>query len=206
MVFPSAYIAANRQGLGERFFRLGQVALTAPLTPALSMADRAFSMRLLFMAFQGMSEDRITVLGEELVQEILKSRISTNAFELLGRAKAEGHTIVLVSESIAQIAGPLLGRIGNIDHLICNHLVFRNRIATGKLQKPVIGGTGTARALREFAREHGIDLSTSVAYGSSRSDQILLETVGKPVAVNPDPFLRWTARQSEWPVLSLPRP
>jgi phosphoserine phosphatase len=45
-----------------------------------------------------------------------------------------------------------------------------------------------------------VDLSRSYAYGDSYSDRPLLEAVGHPVAVNPDPQLYRHAKSKQWPV------
>ncbi|MGH7338800.1 MAG: HAD family hydrolase, partial [Myxococcota bacterium] len=44
------------------------------------------------------------------------------------------------------------------------------------------------------------DLTKSYAYADSLSDLPMLESVGHPVAVNPDPRLRRIARERRWAV------
>ncbi len=61
-------------------------------------------------------------------------------------------------------------------------------------------GAGKAEAVRELAVQHAIDLARSTAYSDSASDLPLLETVGSPVAVNPDRALRRVADERGWPV------
>jgi phosphoserine phosphatase len=45
-----------------------------------------------------------------------------------------------------------------------------------------------------------VDLKASFFYTDSISDLPLLEQVGHPIAVNPDPRLRRIARSRGWPV------
>ena len=49
-------------------------------------------------------------------------------------------------------------------------------------------------------RDHDIDLAASAFFTDSASDLPMLERVGEPVAINPDPRLRWKARRRGWPV------
>ena len=52
----------------------------------------------------------------------------------------------------------------------------------------------------DFAREHGVDLDRSTFYTDSISDLEMLEAVGDPQVVNPDPRLGRLAKRRGWPV------
>jgi hypothetical protein len=56
------------------------------------------------------------------------------------------------------------------------------------------------------AERDGIDLSASFAYSDSVTDIAMLETVGHPVAVNPDRELRRAAEARGWEVRRFERP
>src|SRR5207245_9411401 len=71
---------------------------------------------------------------------------------------------------------------------------------TGELEEVPYAGDARASYLRRLARQLGADLSASYAYGDSLSDLPMLETVGHPVAVNPDPRLRRVAKDRRWAV------
>ncbi|HEY8431454.1 MAG TPA: haloacid dehalogenase-like hydrolase, partial [Sandaracinaceae bacterium] len=59
---------------------------------------------------------------------------------------------------------------------------------------------GKVERARAWAAEHGVDLSRSVFYTDSVSDRPMLETVGEPRVVNPDPRLSALARRRGWPI------
>jgi phosphoserine phosphatase len=61
-------------------------------------------------------------------------------------------------------------------------------------------GPHKAAAIREAAERDGIDLANSYAYSDSITDAPMLETVGHPVAVNPDRELARLACQREWEI------
>jgi HAD superfamily hydrolase (TIGR01490 family) len=78
---------------------------------------------------------------------------------------------------------------------------IRDGVYTGSLAGPFVYGEGKAKALREFAKGEGIELSASWAYSDSASDLPMLEAVGHPVAVNPDAELAAVARREQWQTL-----
>lgn len=197
----SAYIAANAKKFGERALRLGLVALATPVHGLLGQTDRALAHRLVHLAFRGMSEDRVSVLAEEYADDILKDKILDQGQELLKRAKAEGHRVVLLSDGIAPIMQPFVRHLKHFDELVCNHLEFRDGEATGKLLEPIVGGAAGGRWLQRYAAEHSLDLAHSTAYGAHGPDMLLLSAVGRPCAVNPDFVLRRSAKDADWPVV-----
>jgi phosphoserine phosphatase len=199
----SAYLAANGQGFTERALRLGQIALTGPVAGMLKHTNGALANQIIYQVFRGMSADRIAVLGQEYFDEVLKPRLRTEAYDLIDRSKRDGHMVVLVSEAIGEVVRSLRGHIPGVDLVASNALVFRNGRATGKLKEPVLGGLHTGKWIERFAREHAVDLASSVAYASRATDQPLLSAVGHPCAVNPDLILRQTARESNWRALEL---
>ncbi len=76
---------------------------------------------------------------------------------------------------------------------------------TGRFEGPFVYGPGKVEAMRAFAAQHEIDLALSYAYSDSLSDLPMLESVGHPVAVNPDPALAAIARREGWQVMRFER-
>ena len=76
---------------------------------------------------------------------------------------------------------------------------------TGELEFYCVG-EGKAQAIRSLAGRVGVDLEGSYAYSDSVSDLPMLETVGHPVAVNPDKDLRKEAETRGWDVREFRRP
>jgi phosphoserine phosphatase len=200
-VSSAAYFAANAAGLRERALRLGHLALTAPVYDLLGQSDRVLANRLTYLALRNMSEDRIAELAGEYWQNVFQHQVLRSGVELLKRARSEGRRIVLLGDGIDQVLTPLVEHLQHIDELLCNHLEFRNGLATGKLIDPVIGGHDGGRFLAQYADERDIDLSASTAYGAHGPDILLMTAVGRPCAVNPDFSLRRAAREAGWPVM-----
>jgi len=196
----SAYFASNAQGFAERAFRVGALALGAPVYGWLAQNDRTLATRAAYVTLRHMSEDRIAELAEEYFKDILKERIYERGRELIKKARKDGHRVVLLSEGIAQVVSQLVDEIGADDY-VCNHLEFVGGEATGKLLEPVIGGHDSSKWIKRYAQEHALDLAQSFAYAAHGADILFLSSVGKPCAVNPDFALRAAARDADWPVL-----
>lgn len=77
---------------------------------------------------------------------------------------------------------------------------FRNGRFTGRVIPPVCMGVEKERLARKWLHAHGIaiDFAASYAYADSISDLALLQMVGHPVAVHPDPQLATLAREKGW--------
>lgn len=197
----AAFMASQRAGMRERVLRFGQAALSAPLFGLFGQNDRSLGNRVAHLVYRDMTEDRIAVLAEEYVDDVLKDKILDSGLELMRKAKKQGRRVVVISEAIAEIMDLLTRHLRHVDDLVCNRLEYRDGVATGRLLDPVVGGYEGGRWLREYARNHGIDLSGSVAYAGHGPDLLLLSAVGQPCVVNPDFTLRKAAREADWPVV-----
>ena len=201
VVSAAAYFAANGSGFTERAVKLGQVALTAPLYRLLGQSDRILANRLGYLPLRNLSEDRIAELAEEYFEGMLRPRVLSRGLELLREARAQGRRVVLISDGLSEVVAPLVDHVRYADDYVCNRLEFRDGYATGRLLEPVIGGHDLADWARRYAEEHALDLAQSVVYAAHGPDLLLMSSVGKRCAVNPDFTLRRAARPSDWPII-----
>ncbi len=196
----AAWLAANGQGLGERLARLGSVALASPFVFAGPLHDPTVGSRMAWMGLRELSEDRLTVLGEDYADEVLIPNLRDVGIELLDQARRDGHRLVLLSDNLDVVVRPVARHLG-VDDVVANRMEFRAGKATGRLLDPVIGGAVAGKWAQSFANEHAIDLGRSLGYGAQRDDSMLLSAIGHPCAVHPDRALRQLARELEWPVV-----
>lgn len=190
------WLASNAPGMRRRIFGVGGVALSA----SLGARDPSITRNVAWSMLRGFSEDRIAVLGEDFARDRVLPSIKDEARRLVDQARASGHTLVLISESIEAIAGPV-GELLGFDRVLSNVLELEDGEATGVLREPVIGTEVDARRLRELAASMPFDLARSCAYGASRGDGVLLSLVGLPCAIDPDRELARMARELDWPVV-----
>lgn len=114
-----------------------------------------------------------------------------------------GHQVVLLSSSTCYLGNPLGDELG-IEHRLVNRLELdEHGRFTGAFAKPLCYGDGKSWHAKRFAEEHGVDLAASFFYTDSVTDLPMLELVGHPRVVAPDPRLAREARRRGWPVIDL---
>jgi HAD superfamily hydrolase (TIGR01490 family) len=113
-----------------------------------------------------------------------------------------GHVTAILTSATRYLAAPLAADLG-IRHLLVTRLVVRDGCFTGETEPPVCYGPGKIYWAERFAEAEGVDLARSYFYTDSITDLPVLERVGEPRIVNPDPLLRRAAARRGWPVLRL---
>ncbi len=191
-------LAAEAPGFGGRFGRLGALAGALPVLGALGKVDRRLQTRLAALPLRGLTHDRLEELAPELYDRFARGRLRASGLELIARARAHGHAVVLVSEAPELALGPLVTEVG-ADALLAARFELQGGLATGKLLAPEVAES-LAR-VRAWARREGIELRGSYAYGVDLFDAPLLEAVTFPCAVDPDLRLRRLATRRGWPIL-----
>jgi HAD superfamily hydrolase (TIGR01490 family) len=116
--------------------------------------------------------------------------------------RAAGHVPAILTSATCYLAEPLAADLG-IRHLLVTKLVVRDGHFTGEAVRPVCYGPGKIYWAERFAEAQDVDLGRSFFYTDSISDLPVLERVGEPRVVNPDPLLRREAQRRGWPVLDL---
>jgi len=114
----------------------------------------------------------------------------------------QGHVLAIVSASTQYVVRPMAAHLGIPGQYVCTRLISTDGHLTGEIEPPACYGQGKVVWAERFAEEDGVDLSASYFYTDSISDLPLLERVGQPVAVNPDPRLRRLARARGWQIIS----
>src|SRR5436190_10202370 len=90
------------------------------------------------------------------------------------------------STAASQEMAEILAHVLHFDGGIGSRSEVQDGVYTGRPAGPFTYREGKAEAIREVAREQGLDLSESYAYSDSESDLPMMRTVGHPVAINPD--------------------
>ena len=194
----AVWLSLNARRVRAKFLGLSSLALAAPLSIA---GATARAVELAWSTLEGMSEDRLIVLGELYAEEHIVPALSDIGLDLLRRCRDQGHRLVLLSDSLDVIATPVAKHLG-IDVVIANTMALdEHDRATGKLREPVLGPSLGGRLLDERLAEHGISLRDASAYGAHQSDSPLLGAVALPCAVTPDRELRRVAHDLDWPVV-----
>jgi putative phosphoserine phosphatase/1-acylglycerol-3-phosphate O-acyltransferase len=130
---------------------------------------------------------------------VVRNFIYPEAREAIKRHLREGYVVANVTGATRYDAEPLASDLG-IEHVICTQLDVRQGMFSGRVVDPICFGEGKIHKLRQFVQDHRIELAWSYFYTDSISDLPLLEIVGHPQVVNPDPLLYRTASRRKWPI------
>lgn len=148
----------------------------------------------------GRAESDLLALGEKLFRKTVYGHLYPEAWHLIRAHEAAGHTLVLASCLTRYQVLPVARELG-IDHVLTTAMEVRDGVLTGKVDGEPLWRGAKADAVRKFAAENGLDLTESYAYADSAVDLPLLESVGYPTAVNPDPKMAISATERNWPMV-----
>jgi HAD superfamily hydrolase (TIGR01490 family) len=143
-------------------------------------------------------EEMQSVVGDAM-EPVLRPLVYAEPLHLVQRHRARGEPVYIVSATLQEIVDHIADDLG-FDGAIGSTCEIVEGRYTGRTLRAA-HGEGKARALRELAAAHSLDLASSTAYSDSYSDLPFLEAVGHPVAVNPDRRLRSIARARAWPTI-----
>ena len=113
-----------------------------------------------------------------------------------------GHVPVILTSATRYLAGPLAADL-KIEHMLVTQLLVADGRFTGEAVRPVCYGDGKIFWAERLAGTLGIDLARSYFYTDSITDLPVLERVGEPRIVNPDPRLGRVAARRGWPIFRL---
>jgi HAD superfamily hydrolase (TIGR01490 family) len=162
-----------------------------------------------YVRIQGVIRDAISTL-KDTQESVLAAR--TQAFyerevrdlfrpgarRAVEHHRALGHRLVLLTTSSNYLSEPVLRDL-RLDHALCNRFEVRaDGTFTGEPREPLCYGEGKLVLARTYADAHDVPLSACTFYTDSMSDLPVLEAVGTPVAVHPDPRLTRHARGRGW--------
>jgi HAD superfamily hydrolase (TIGR01490 family) len=149
---------------------------------------------------RGFRQDQMRELVGTALEPTLLPLVQVEAVELARDHQRRGQRVYIVSSTLQEIVDGLAADLG-FDGAIGMICEVVEGAYTGRAER-VCHGVEKATAVRDLAELEGLDLAASTAYSDSASDLPFLESVGHPVAVNPDRILRRIAAERGWPVLS----
>jgi HAD superfamily hydrolase (TIGR01490 family) len=186
----------------QSYVTLTRLLLSVPWLFGLDLYSRTKFNVVFYRKYRGLERQWLGEMAEDLFNELFLPAMHSGAGPLIDGDRADGFQTVLVTGSLDFALGPIVRHFG-FDHVISNRLVFRDGVATGDLEPPLIAEAEKVAAMVRLAREYNVNTALSKAYSDSMSDLPMLEAVGLPSAVNPGRRLRQIAEQRGWPVLNL---
>lgn len=153
----------------------------------------------MMLQFKGQSERALTREANAWFKEMVIETVYPEAVEAIEHHQKQGHVVAIVSGATKFVVRPLAEALG-IRHYLYTRLEVEGGRFTGRVVEPICFEEGKIYWLQQFIEDRGIDLALSYFYTDSVTDLPLLELVGHPMIVNPDPFLYRAAVKRHWPV------
>jgi putative phosphoserine phosphatase/1-acylglycerol-3-phosphate O-acyltransferase len=173
--------------------------LGAYLQYKLGVLDILSWTKTMMRELRGRSETDLADEAQLLFDEMILPCIYPEALQCIRDHQDEGHVVCIVSGASRFVVEPLARHLG-IDHMVYTRLEVENGNFTGRVVEPICFGEGKIYWLQQFIEEQGVDLALSYFYTDSVTDRPLLDLVGHPRVVNPDPLLYRMAVRRHWPV------
>jgi HAD superfamily hydrolase (TIGR01490 family) len=129
-------------------------------------------------------------------------RLRPGAAAAMHEHRRRGDALVILTNSSSFEARAAAERWGFDDYLANQFPTDPAGRLVGAFEPPLCYGRGKVARAESWAIARGADLSSSTFYSDSYSDLPMLERVGQPRVVSPDPRLRVTARRRGWPILA----
>lgn len=153
---------------------------------------------------KGWSAEQVRQIVNETLHDLINPYVYAEAAVLIAEHQTAGRDVVLVSASGDEMVRPI-GELLGVTEVIATRMAIEDDRYTGDVEF-YAAGPAKVEAITELAGRRGYDLADCYAYSDSISDAPLLESVGRPTAVNPDRALRRLAAERAWPVLEFRHP
>jgi HAD superfamily hydrolase (TIGR01490 family) len=141
----------------------------------------------------------IEPMAATFIREQICPAVSSVALQTIERHRQAGHQVVFVTASPDFLIMPLATHL-NIQSVLPATPERQEDCYTGRIFPPLPYGPGKRTLIEGYAKQHGLDLRYSYAYGDSPGDIDVLRSVGHPLVVNPMRGMRRVAIREGWPI------
>lgn len=184
----------------KRFYRSilpPYLASKIKIYPKRRMRER--SMQIYLEALEDLSVDELDTYFEEIADK-MRMDFNPRVVSLVKKHAKDGVHVMLVSGAYT----PLLHIVTNglpFDKIIGTNIPIKNRILNTNEPMHHVQGPRKNEQIEAALANKDIDWANSFAYGDSFSDLSVLDLVGNPVAVQPEPSLENIARKRGWAII-----
>lgn len=186
----------NLWQMGQAIFYMSAYTLGA--------IDMTRAMRAGLKTVVDRPEQEVRRWTERWYQQEVRPLAAPGAFAAVEDHRRRGHRLVLLTSSSPYEAEAARRHFALDDALSTIYETRQGRF-TGELVLPLCFAEGKVIFAERYASRHQIDLETSFFYTDSITDLPMLERVGHPRVVQPDPRLKREAGRRRWQVLDWSR-
>ena len=165
-------LLAAKAGVAEEVSAITQKAMAGEM-------DFAQSLQARVSLLAGLNESMLSEVRSEIT-------LTQGAEKLIQTLHLKGHKMGVVSGGFIDVIEPILKEL-KIDFYRANKLQILNGELTGKLEGEIIDRAAKLKALVEFAKNEGVQMSQTVAIGDGANDLDMIESAGLGVAFNAKP-------------------
>ena len=165
-------LLAAKAGVAEEVSAITQKAMAGEM-------DFAQSLQARVSLLAGLNESMLSEVRGEIT-------LTQGAEKLIQTLHSKGHKVGVVSGGFIDVIEPILKEL-KIDFYRANKLQILNGELTGKLEGEIIDRSAKLKALVEFAKNEGVQMSQTVAIGDGANDLDMIESAGLGVAFNAKP-------------------
>ena len=166
-----------------------------------SFIDMEVAMGRALVHYRGVAAEDLDRRTRAWFDQEVARRIRPRAQAAMEEHRRRGDLLVILTNSSCYEAQAATERWGFDDYLANRFPTDQHGRLTGAFERPLCYGAGKVARAEAWAGARGISLARCTFYSDSYSDLPMLERVGSPRVVSPDPRLRITAMRRGWPVL-----
>jgi len=149
---------------------------------------------------EGRRVEEVVGWFERVYEEQVRKAFIVSVTEKLFEHRRQGDKVALISAT-SSLLGQFIADALGVDLWVCAEVQIRDGVIGNEVIQPVPYGQGKVLHAERFSQETGLSLDDAFFYTDSISDLPLMERVGHPVVVNPDPFLRVVGSKRGWPIM-----
>ncbi len=189
------WLSTDKLPLSERVRIMASLAAKAPGLLSLDMHDRGDFLRYFYRYYEGASLKELQDKSVEMASRLLLARSFPEGIRRVRKHRELGHKTILITGALDFVVQPIAPLF---DEVVAAVPETRDGVLTGHLLRHPPTGEARAQIIEDYARSLDVSLEDCISYADSSSDLPMLEIVGFPVAVNPDPKLSLMAQRRGW--------
>lgn len=159
-------------------------------------------MKKAFRIVKGWTLEETDLLLKDFFEKEVKENFYPEIIEIVKYHKSQGRKIAIISNNIKMLVDEVSSYVG-ADFAFGTNLEIVDGLYTGKINGSPLYSSEKAELIKRMAKKETWNLAKSWAYSDHYSDIYMLNLVGNPVAVNPEPILRQHAEKNSWKILKL---
>ena len=195
----SEFMAANKLPTPDDFLAVNHAYMADYDAGTLHLKDYMhYTLSPLF----ALDAHQVASLIAEFIETVVRPMVLPKARDLLSKHVNDGDELVIISATGSHLVKPIAQYLG-VEHALGVDIAVLDGYITGELVGTPTFREGKVIRAQQWDEQHGFSMNETYFYSDSHNDLPLLEKALYPVAVDPDPILTQTAKDKNWPIISL---